>query len=800
MQDEGAAIMGLGHTLMEQLPLRRRTAGSGTSARSTTGSRHHGPAARDAQRDRRERRRARPVRREGHERGRAAVRRAGGGRGGPRRDRRRDPRPAADPGAGLAGAPGRGAVDDPVDVRARRPARRVARRGTGAARRQGGQPRDDGRRPGAAGAARRSRSRPRPAARTWRRAGRTGSTTSSAPAWRRSRRAVGRRFGDAADPLLVSRPVGGAAVDARDDGHDPQPRAQRGDRGRAGRASRRAPIRARLPRAVRGEVPLDRRRATRRPIRGASCAGRSRPCSARGTADRAARTAREEGIPDDLGTGVTVQAMVFGNRGADSATGVLFTRNPATGEAELYGDVLFDAQGEDVVAGTHATEPIAALDERLPDGGRRAAPARRHARAPLRATVRHRVHDRAGPAVAAPGPGRQAEPQAALRMAVDMAEDPDFPLTREEAVRRVLPLLADPPPGRPARAAAPCSCRRPGSAPRRGSSAGRSHQPRRCGRGGRGGHAGVLVRAETSPDDVHGMARAAGILTSRGGLASHAAVVARGWGIPAVVGAAAVVVGDGDRVDRRPGAGGGRDDHDRRRHRRGLRGRRARHERGRARGRDVARLGRELGIAVGERDGRAVGGAAVGRAPGVAGPLSPRHLAEGIRAARGRRGCGPVDAGRRAPGRRPAGARRAGRDDRRRLQAHRRGHDAGRIAGRGGTLGVGRGRGGCRARRVPRPRPPDQGHGHGLAAPRRRQRQRPRGRFVRRRGPRAARRAARGRDDLARADRGRLPAARRTTASGSATRSRQRGAATAGTSPHPASTATTGSGSSSTRT
>src|SRR5437660_1207271 len=75
----------------------------------------------------------------------------------------------------------------------------------------------------------------------------------------------------------------------------------------------------------------------------------------------ACRTFLADGWP-----AVTVQAMVFGNRGATSATGVLFTRNPATGEPRLYGDVLFDAQGEDVVAGTHQTEPIAALDERMP--------------------------------------------------------------------------------------------------------------------------------------------------------------------------------------------------------------------------------------------------------------------------------------------------------------------------------------------------------------------------------------------------------------------------------------------------
>ncbi len=126
--------------------------------------------------------------------------------------------------------------------------------------------------------------------------------------------------------------------------------------------------------------------------------------------DRARAYRQREGIPDDLGTAVTVQAMVFGNRSVDSGTGVLFTRNPATGEPVLYGDVMFNAQGEDVVAGTHATEPIAVLDERIPAVGRRAPRVRRAARAPQPRPVRHRVHDRARQALDAPVPDRQAEP------------------------------------------------------------------------------------------------------------------------------------------------------------------------------------------------------------------------------------------------------------------------------------------------------------------------------------------------------------------------------------------------------
>jgi pyruvate, orthophosphate dikinase len=268
--------------------------------------------------------------------------------------------------------------------------------------------------------------------------------------------------------------------------------------------------------------------------------------------DRAQAYRQKEGISDDLGTAVTVQAMVFGNRGSDSGTGVVFTRNPATGERQLFGDILFDAQGDDVVAGTHRTEPIAALDDRLPAVA-----------AELRTTAdrleRHYADlcdieftiEQGRLWLLQVRVGKRS-PQAAVRIAVDMAEDPDFPLSREEAVRRVLPLLADPPrvavghdasvrPILKGLAASPGVASGPiVTSPEAAQAAAEHDRP------------AILVRAETSPDDVHGMAAAAGILTSRGGLASHAAVVARGWGIPAVVGAEALVVGDGEiRIDGR---------------------------------------------------------------------------------------------------------------------------------------------------------------------------------------------------------------------------------------------------------
>ncbi|HEU5326239.1 MAG TPA: pyruvate, phosphate dikinase, partial [Candidatus Limnocylindria bacterium] len=261
--------------------------------------------------------------------------------------------------------------------------------------------------------------------------------------------------------------------------------------------------------------------------------------------ERARAYRRREGIDESLGTAVTVQAMVFGNRGTDSGTGVLFTRDPSTGVAEPYGDVMFDAQGEDVVAGAHEPQPIAALDERLPavaeELRRHAARLERHVAdlCDIEFTIEQgrlwMLQVRAG----------KRSPRAALRMAIEMASDPEFPLTREDAVRRVLRHLADPPRvfvgagdrPTPLTTGLPAS---PGVAS--GEIAVSSSEAEAAAADGR---PVILVRAETSPEDVPGMARSVGVLTTRGGLASHAAVVARGWGIPAVVGASEVRIGDG---------------------------------------------------------------------------------------------------------------------------------------------------------------------------------------------------------------------------------------------------------------
>ncbi len=355
---------------------------------------------------------------------------------------------------------------------------------------------------------------------------------------------VGHRFGDPADPLLVS--VRSGAPVSMPGMMDTILNLGLNDMTEPGLAALAgsdfaAACRSRLDRMYReivgvDEVPADPWAQLRGAIEAVFRSWNS---------DRARAYRRREGIPDDLGTAVTVQAMVFGNRGPGSGTGVLFTRNPATGEPSLYGDVMFEAQGEDVVAGTHRTEPISVLDQRLPDVARQlreyADRLERHYTdlCDIEFTIEEgrlwMLQVRVG----------KRSPQAALRIALDMAEDETFPLSRRDAVERVAAHLADPPlivaerdgSARILTTGLPAS---PGIA-----SGEIATTPEAAVDAADAGRTVILVRPETSPDDVHGMARAAGILTATGGLASHAAVVARGWGIPAVVGAADVTVGEG---------------------------------------------------------------------------------------------------------------------------------------------------------------------------------------------------------------------------------------------------------------
>ncbi len=261
------------------------------------------------------------------------------------------------------------------------------------------------------------------------------------------------------------------------------------------------------------------------------------------TAPRAIRYRQVEGIDESLGTAATVQAMVFGNLGERSGTGVAFTRNPTTGERGLMGDFLVNAQGEDVVAGTTMTEPLDAMAHRWPALAGELQRIADH----LERTYRDMIdieftveRDRLWMLQARPG---KRSPIAAFRVAIDMAEDADFPLDRAEAVDRCRRYLDDP----PTLAPAPDEVTLPEAAAGLAASPGQGTgvlvlDPDTAVELADQGVEVVLARRETSPSDVHGMAVAKGLFTTLGGLVSHAALVAREWGIPAVVGAAEATV------------------------------------------------------------------------------------------------------------------------------------------------------------------------------------------------------------------------------------------------------------------
>ncbi len=251
-------------------------------------------------------------------------------------------------------------------------------------------------------------------------------------------------------------------------------------------------------------------------------------------------------IADDLGTAVNIQAMVFGNMGDKCATGVGFTRNPATGENAFYGEFLVNAQGEDVVAGIRTPRPIAELEQVMPEAYNQLREIthklEQHYRdiQDFEFTIENeklymlqtRNGKRTGPA--------------AVRIAVDMVEEEL--ISKSEAVQRVEPQqldqllhpVLDPASKKSLKLIAKGLPASPGAAV---------------------GHIVftadeavlqaktkpvILVRKETVPDDIHGMEVAKGILTGRGGMTSHAAVVARGMGAPCIAGAEELNVDEGD--------------------------------------------------------------------------------------------------------------------------------------------------------------------------------------------------------------------------------------------------------------
>jgi pyruvate, orthophosphate dikinase len=240
-------------------------------------------------------------------------------------------------------------------------------------------------------------------------------------------------------------------------------------------------------------------------------------------------------IPDELGTAVNVVQMVFGNKGDDSGTGVAFTRDPSTGEQGLYGEFLANAQGEDVVSGIRTPEPLAHMEQRLPAAfGQLIDTMRRleehyHDMQDIEFTVEdnelYLLQTRSAKRTAA----------AAVKTAVDMVDE--RLISREDAVARIDPAQLDQllhpmiDPTADWEVATKGLNASPGAA---------------CGaivldadtaeQRGKAGESVILVRWETTPDDIHGLIQAAGILTAHGGMTSHAAVVARGMGKPCVAG------------------------------------------------------------------------------------------------------------------------------------------------------------------------------------------------------------------------------------------------------------------------
>jgi pyruvate, orthophosphate dikinase len=240
-------------------------------------------------------------------------------------------------------------------------------------------------------------------------------------------------------------------------------------------------------------------------------------------------------IPDELGTAVNVVQMVFGNKGDESGTGVAFTRDPSTGEQGLYGEFLSNAQGEDVVSGIRTPEPLAHMEQKLPAAYVRLLDAMRRLEEHYRdmQDIEFTVEDNELYLLQTRSAKRTAA--AAVKAAVDMADE--GLISREDAVARIDPAQLDQllhpmiDPTAEWEVATRGLNASPGAA---------------CGaivldadaaeQRGKAGESVILVRWETTPDDIHGLIQAAGILTAHGGMTSHAAVVARGMGKPCVAG------------------------------------------------------------------------------------------------------------------------------------------------------------------------------------------------------------------------------------------------------------------------
>jgi pyruvate,orthophosphate dikinase len=258
-------------------------------------------------------------------------------------------------------------------------------------------------------------------------------------------------------------------------------------------------------------------------------------------APRAQVYRRTYDIPDDLGTAVNVVQMVFGNKGDESGTGVAFTRDPSTGESGLYGEFLSNAQGEDVVAGIRTPQPLAEMQQKLPNAFAQLLETIRRLEEHYRdmQDIEFTVEDNDLYLLQTRSAKRTAA--AAVKAAVDMVDE--GLISEEEAVGRIDPAQLDQllhpmiDPAAEWEVAAKGLNASPGAASGKIVLDADTAEER-----GMVGERVILVRWETTPDDIHGLIRAAGVLTAHGGMTSHAAVVARGMGKPCVAGCDALSI------------------------------------------------------------------------------------------------------------------------------------------------------------------------------------------------------------------------------------------------------------------
>ncbi len=262
--------------------------------------------------------------------------------------------------------------------------------------------------------------------------------------------------------------------------------------------------------------------------------------------DRAKYYRRQNGISDDLGTAVNVQAMVFGNMGDTSGTGVGFTRNPSTGERHFYGEYLTNAQGEDVVAGVRTPHPIADLKEEMPQVYHQLREITNRLEQHYRDIQDFEFTIQDGNLFLLQTRNGKRTAQAAVKIAVDMVNEKL--ITEEEAILRVDPASLDQLLHPRLDPKAKFAVIAQGLAASPGAAVGKAvFDADTAAELGHAKQKVILVRKETTPDDIHGMDAAQGILTATGGMTSHAAVVARGMGKPCVSGAGSVHVDEKNR-------------------------------------------------------------------------------------------------------------------------------------------------------------------------------------------------------------------------------------------------------------